>query len=83
MLTDHEQRQLLKVTGERRDGYRDHVLYSTALATGLREHELAGLEIGDVFEANGVARSHQSKARWRACPASTGSAWTPSGPCRR
>jgi site-specific recombinase XerD len=55
-LTDHEQRQLLKVTGERRDGYRDHVLYSMALATGLREHELASLEIGDVFEADGGAR---------------------------
>jgi len=55
-LTDHEQRQLLKVTGERRDGYRDHILYSMALATGLREHELSSLEIGDVFEADGVAR---------------------------
>jgi integrase/recombinase XerC len=55
-LTEHEQRQLLKVTGERRDGYRDHVLYSMALGTGLREHELAGLEVGDVFEADGGAR---------------------------
>jgi integrase/recombinase XerC len=55
-LTENEQRQLLKVTSERRDGYRDHVLYSMALATGLREHELAGLEVGDVFEADGKAR---------------------------
>jgi site-specific recombinase XerC len=55
-LTDHEQRQLLKVTGERRNGYRDHVLYSMALATGLREHELSRLEIGDVFETDGGAR---------------------------
>jgi hypothetical protein len=29
-LTERERRQLLKVTGERRDGYRDHVLYSMA-----------------------------------------------------
>ena len=48
-LTERERRQLL--TGERRDGYRDHILYSMALATGLREHELAGLKVGDVFEA--------------------------------
>ena len=55
-LTEQEQRQLLKVTGERRDGYRDHVLYSMALATGLREHELTSLEVGDVFEGDGAAR---------------------------
>ena len=55
-LTELEHRQLLAVTGERRDGYRDHVLYSMALTTGLREHELAGLEVGDVFESNGQAR---------------------------
>jgi site-specific recombinase XerD len=55
-LTEHEQRQLLSVTGERRDGYRDHVLYSMALATGLREHELAGLEVSDVFETDGNVR---------------------------
>ena len=55
-LTESEQRRLLSVTSERRDGYRDHVLYSMALATGLREHELAGLEVGDVFEPDGKAR---------------------------
>jgi site-specific recombinase XerD len=56
-LTERERRQLLKVTGERRDGYRDHILYSMALATGLREHELASLEVGDVFEADGTAKT--------------------------
>jgi len=56
-LTDREHHQLLKVTGEQRDGYRDHVLYSMALATGLREHELAGLEVGDVFEDDGKAKN--------------------------
>lgn len=55
-LTEQEQRQLLRVTAERRDGYRDHVLYAMALVTGLREHELAGLQIGDVFEPDGTAR---------------------------
>lgn len=49
ILTEREQRALLKVTGERRAGYRDHVLYAMALGTGLREHELIALSVGDVF----------------------------------
>lgn len=45
-LTEREQRTLLKVTGEHRAGYRDHVLYAMALGTGLREHELIALSVG-------------------------------------
>jgi integrase/recombinase XerC len=56
-LTDREQRQLLKVTSESSGGYRDHVLYAMALTTGLREHELAGLLVGDVFEPDGSVRA--------------------------
>jgi site-specific recombinase XerD len=48
-LTEREQRALLKVTGEHRAGYRDHMLYAMALGTGLREHELIALSVGDVF----------------------------------
>lgn len=48
-LTEREQKLLLKVTGEHRPGYRDHVLYAMALGTGLREHELIALLVGDVF----------------------------------
>lgn len=48
-LTEREQRALLKVTGEHRAGYRDHVLYAMALGTRLREHELIALTVGDVF----------------------------------
>jgi len=55
-LTEREQRLLLKVTGEHRAGFRDHVLYAMALGTGLREHELVALDVGDVFDANGKAR---------------------------
>jgi hypothetical protein len=40
-LTELEQATLLKVTGERRDGFRDHVIFAVALGTGLREHEIA------------------------------------------
>lgn len=55
-LTDLEQKLLLKVTGEHRDGFRDHVIISVALGTGLREHELLALDLGDVFDDEGHAR---------------------------
>ena len=47
-LTEVEQAKLLKVTGEHRAGYRDHVIFSLALGTALRESELLGLDVGDV-----------------------------------
>jgi integrase/recombinase XerC len=55
-LTDLEQKLLLKITGERRDGFRDHVIISLALGTGLREHELLALDLGDVFDDEGRAK---------------------------
>ncbi|MDP1826637.1 MAG: tyrosine-type recombinase/integrase [Archangium sp.] len=55
-LTENEQRLLLKVTGQRRDGFRDHVIYSVALGAGLREHEILALNVGDVFDEAGRAK---------------------------
>ena len=55
-LTEVEQATLLKVTGEHRDGFCDHVLISLALGTGLREHELLALDCGDVFDDDGRVR---------------------------
>lgn len=55
-LTELEQKLLLKVTGEHRDGFRDHVLISLALGTGLREHELLALDLGDLFDGDGRAK---------------------------
>lgn len=55
-LTNLEQKLILKTTGEHRDGYRDHVIISLALGTGLREHELLALDRGDVFTDDGRAR---------------------------
>jgi site-specific recombinase XerD len=49
-LTEDEQTRLLKVSGEHRDGFRDHVIFSIALATALREHEIAALDVGDVSD---------------------------------
>lgn len=55
-LTENEQRLLLKVTGQRRDGFRDHVIYSVALGAALREHEILALNVGDVFDDAGHAK---------------------------
>ena len=48
-LTEGEQAALLRVTGEHARGFRDHVLFSIALGTALREHEILALNVGDVF----------------------------------
>lgn len=55
-LTEREQKALLRVTGEHRARYRDHVLFALALGTGLRSHELLALDVGDVFDAAGRPR---------------------------
>jgi integrase len=55
-LTEVEQAALLKVTGEHRDGFRDHVIFAVALGTGLREHEIAALDVGDVLHEDGRVR---------------------------
>jgi site-specific recombinase XerC len=55
-LTEREQHLLLKVTGDHARGLRDHVLIAMALATALREHELAALNVGDVFDGETARR---------------------------
>jgi integrase/recombinase XerC len=55
-MTAIEQARLLKVTGEHRDGFRDHIILSLALGTALREHELAALDVGDVLRDDGRVR---------------------------
>ena len=55
-LTEAEQRLLLRTTGERVAGWRDHVIYSLALGSGLREHEILALNVGDVFDEAGRAK---------------------------
>jgi site-specific recombinase XerD len=56
MMSTDEQAALLTLTGQRRDGFRDHMLLSLALATGLREHELVALDVGDIVDAAGKVR---------------------------
>jgi integrase len=55
-LTELEQAALLKVTGEHRAGYRDHCIFAVALGTGLREQEIAALDVGDVLHEDGRVR---------------------------
>jgi site-specific recombinase XerC len=55
-LTAAEQKRLLKVTGEHASGFRDATLLSVALGAALREHELAGLDVGDVLHEDGRVR---------------------------
>jgi site-specific recombinase XerC len=55
-LTEVEVARLLKTTGEHREGFRDHVIFSLALGTGLREHEIAALDVGDVLLEDGRIR---------------------------
>lgn len=52
-LTDGEQARLLRVSGEHRDGFRDHVIFSLALGCGLRISELVALDVRDVSKDDG------------------------------
>lgn len=49
-LTDVEQHGLLKASGKHRDTIRDHMIFSFALGTGLREGEIVALDLGDVYD---------------------------------
>lgn len=51
-LTADEQARLMKVTGERAGGFRDHVIFALALGAGLREHEIAALNVQDIVAFN-------------------------------
>lgn len=55
-LTADEQARLLKVSGEHKDGFRDHVIFSVALGTGLRISEIVGLDLFDVLTKEGTVR---------------------------
>ncbi len=67
-LTEVEQAKLLKATGEHRDGFRDHVIFSLALGTGLRESELVALDVGDLSaDGKKVRRRVELRVFKRAC----------------
>lgn len=57
-LTEREVALLLRISGQHAAGWRDHVIFSIALGTGLREHEILALDIGDVFDAAQRPKRH-------------------------
>ena len=52
-LTTDEQRLILRTTTK---NVRDHLIFSLALGTGLRLGEIVGLNVGDVYNGNGLPR---------------------------
>ena len=52
-LTNEEGEKLLRATGATRETFRDHVLFSVALSTGLRQHEILALDWRDVCTPGG------------------------------
>lgn len=55
-LLDKEVNALLKASGQHAESFRDHVIFSIALGTGLREHEILALNVGDVRSTSGGIR---------------------------
>jgi integrase/recombinase XerC len=55
-LTDAEVKKLLKVSGEHRDGFRDHLIFSFALGCALRESEIVALDVEDVAKKGMMGR---------------------------
>jgi integrase/recombinase XerC len=49
-LTDEEIAKVLKVSGEHREGFRDHLILSFALGCALRESEIVALDVEDVIK---------------------------------
>jgi integrase/recombinase XerC len=56
-FTREEARRLLDASGRYAADFRDHMIFSVAFGTGLRVHEVAALEVGDIFTANGGVRT--------------------------
>lgn len=54
-LSADEAEQLLEVTGQHVDGFRDHMIYQLALSTAMREHEILALNVGDVVRPEAPA----------------------------
>lgn len=66
-LTEAEQAQLLKTTGEHARGFRDHVLFAMALGTGLRCHELLALNVGDIADGGNKVKRRVTLRVFKRC----------------
>lgn len=56
-LTRDEADRLLNTSGRYAQDFRDHMLFSLAFGAGLRVHEVAALQVGDVYTASGTVRT--------------------------
>jgi site-specific recombinase XerC len=61
-LTDEEQIAILKVTGEHARGLRDHLIIGLGMGAGMREHEIAALDVIDVVAPPVQKAKHGIKA---------------------
>ena len=73
-LTQAEQKALLEATAVRP---RDHTVFSLALGTGLRLGEIVGLNVSDLFHADGTARTRVRLRREIAKGGRVGDAFVP------
>ena len=62
----------MKVTGEHARGFRDHVLFSVALGTGLREHELLALNVGDMIDGRRKVKRRVTLRVFKGCESASG-----------
>lgn len=66
-LTAAESAALLRVSGAAAGTFRDHMLFALALGTGLREAELVALDMADVTNRAGGARSRIALRVFKRC----------------
>lgn len=64
-LTKSTQDALLKATGKYSEDFRDHMIFSIALGTALRESEIQALNCGDIYNDNGQARERIQLRVWK------------------
>ena len=56
LLNTNEFKRLVAVIDSKRHAVRNHTVVALSFYAGLRACEIAGLRVGDVYEANGTVR---------------------------
>ena len=57
-FSNSEQKKILAVSGKYSEHCRDHIIISLALGTGMREMEIAALNVGDILTPKGRVTSY-------------------------
>jgi integrase/recombinase XerC len=66
-FTAEEAQRLLDATGRYADTFQTHVIFSLAFGMGLRVHEIAALNVGDVFTPEGAVRRRWGLRVFKGC----------------